>query len=81
LDPPTAVAWHGQRKNTEGKMTSAGCFHQFFFTCEENLRKWLEKNPDETGRMITIKQAFQDKMNMTQTQIENACKIGECKPQ
>ncbi|HOX40448.1 MAG TPA: organomercurial lyase [Candidatus Brocadiia bacterium] len=79
LEPPTAVAWHGQRKGKDGKMASAGCFHQFFFTSEKNLLKWLEQHPEESGKMISIQQALDDKMKLNPQQISNACKIGECK--
>ncbi len=80
LEPPTAVAWFGLRKNAEGKWGSAGCFHQGFFTTVDNLKKWLEAHPSETGRMITIHQALADKMKLTPEQIQKACKIGECAP-
>jgi thioredoxin 1 len=80
LEPKTAVAWFGQRKKPDGTWTSAGCFHQGFFTSEENLRKWVEGQPWETGRLITIQQALADKMKLTQDQIKKACKIGECAP-
>jgi thioredoxin 1 len=80
LDPSTAVAWFGQRKNPEGKWISAGCFHQGFFVTLDNLKKWLEDHPMETGRMITINQALADKMKLTPEQIQKACKIGECAP-
>jgi thioredoxin 1 len=79
LNPPTSVGWHGQRKNKEGKMASAGCFHQFFFTSEANLRTWLEKHPEESGKMVTIGQALADKVKLSPEQIKKACKIGECK--
>jgi len=78
--PPSAVAWYGQRRGKDGKATSAGCFHQFIFASEDNLRAWLEKHPDETGAMITIQRALEDKMALTPQQIGNACKIGECAP-
>lgn len=80
IEPPTAVAWFGQRKNAEGKWVSAGCFHQGFFTSQENLRKWLDAHPAETGRQITIQQALSDKLKLTPQQIQKACKIGECAP-
>jgi hypothetical protein len=78
--PSTAVAWYGQRKGKDGKAMSAGCFHQFFFADEKNLRAWLEQHPKETGAMITIQKALSDKMKMTPQQISKACKIGECAP-
>ena len=78
LEPKTAVAWHGQRKGPDGKMASAGCFHQFFFTSEADLRAWLDKHPEESGKMMTIEQALAAKMKMTPEQIKKACKIGEC---
>jgi hypothetical protein len=80
VQPLSAVAWFGQKKNKDGKMVSAGCFHQFLFANEENLRKWLEKHPEESGAMITISDALADKMKLTPEQIANACKIGECQP-
>jgi thioredoxin 1 len=80
LTPPTAVAWFGQKKGPDGKMASAGCFKQFFFVNEENLKKWLETHPLATGKEITIHQALADKMKLTPEQIKNACKIGECVP-
>ncbi|MFH1024155.1 MAG: organomercurial lyase [Planctomycetota bacterium] len=80
LEPATAVAWFGQKKTAEGKWVSAGCFHQGFFMSPENLRKWLDGHPLETGKMISIAQALEDKMKLTPQQIGKACKIGECKP-
>ncbi len=80
LKPATAVAWFGLRKGPEGKFASAGCFHQGFFVNADNLRKWVEQNPLETGRLITIQQALADKMKLSQPQIQKACKIGECAP-
>ncbi|OHB54822.1 MAG: hypothetical protein A2Y07_07205 [Planctomycetes bacterium GWF2_50_10] len=80
LEPATAVAWFGQRKKADGTLTSAGCFHQGFFVNAENLKKWVQQNPYETGRQISINQALADKMKLTETQITNACKIGQCSP-
>jgi thioredoxin 1 len=80
IEPATAVAWFGKKKTADGKWASAGCFHQGFFTTPENLRKWLEKHPLETGEMITISQSLADKMKLTPQQIQKACKIGECAP-
>ena len=80
LEPATAVAWFGQRKNAEGKAVSAGCFHQGFFTSADNLKKWVEQHPYETGQLISINQALADKMKLTSQQIQKACKIGECTP-
>jgi thioredoxin 1 len=80
LEPSTAVAWFGQRKKPDGTWTSAGCFHQGFFVNADNLRKWVEKNPHETGKLITIHQALADKMKLSPEQIQKACKIGECAP-
>jgi len=80
LEPKTAVAWFGLRKAPDGKFVSAGCFHQGFFVNEENLKKWVEQNPTETGKAITIAQALADKMKLTPQQIQKACKIGECAP-
>jgi thioredoxin 1 len=80
LEPATAVAWFGQRQKPDGTWASAGCFHQGFFTNADNLRKWVEKNPHETGRLISIAQALTDKMKLSPDQIKKACKIGECAP-
>lgn len=80
LDPQTAVAWFGQRQKPDGTWASAGCFHQGFFVNTENLKKWVERNPYETGRLIPISQALADKMKLSPEQIKKACKIGECAP-
>jgi len=80
LEPPTAVAWFGQRKKPDGTWGSAGCFHQGFFVNTENLKKWVQKNPYETGRLISIHQALAAKMKLSPEQISKACKIGECVP-
>jgi len=80
LEPPTAVAWFGQRKGLDNKTASAGCFHQGFFVKIENLKKWVEQNPYETGKLISIQQALADKMKLSPQQIQKACKIGECSP-
>ncbi len=80
LEPPTAIAWFGQRKKPDGTLGSAGCFHQGFFVTLENLKKWVDRNPHETGRMITIHQALANKMKLSPEQIQKACKIGECVP-
>lgn len=80
LEPATAVAWFGQRQRPDGTWGSAGCFHQGFFTNAENLKKWVEQNPYETGRLIGISQALADKMKLSAEQIKKACKIGECAP-
>jgi hypothetical protein len=80
VEPPTAVAWYGKRKNAEGKFVSAGCFHQGFFVNEANLKKWVAQHPLETGEAITIEQSLQDKLKMSSAQIKNACKVGECSP-
>lgn len=80
LEPGTAVAWFGQRKKPDGTWGSAGCFHQGFFVSKENLRKWVEQNPYETGRLIPIALALADKMKLSPEQIKKACKIGECVP-
>ena len=80
IEPKTAVAWFGKKKNADGKWVSAGCFHQGFFTSPQTLRKWLEQNPLETGEMITIHQSLADKMKLTPQQIAGACKIGQCAP-
>ena len=80
LEPATAVAWFGRRKKPDGSWGSAGCFHQGFFANEDNLKKWVDKNPYETGRMISIHQALAAKMKLSPEQISKACKIGECSP-
>ena len=80
LEPAAAVAWFGQRKKPDGTWASAGCFHQGFFTSADNLKKWVEQNPYETGRLISISQALADKMKLSADQIQKACKIGECAP-
>jgi len=80
LEPKTAVAWFGQRKKPDGTWGSAGCFHQGFFVNAENLKKWVEQNPCETGRLIPISQALANKMKLSPEQIKKACKIGECSP-
>jgi hypothetical protein len=80
LEPATAVAWFGQRTKPDGKRSSAGCFHQGFFANADNLRKWVEAHPLETGEQITIARALADKMKLTPQQISKACKIGECSP-
>ena len=80
LEPATAVAWFGQRKKPDGTWGSAGCFHQGFFVNADNLKKWVEQNPYETGRLISISQALADKMKLSAEQIKKACKIGECAP-
>jgi hypothetical protein len=80
LEPATAVAWFGQRQKSDGTWASAGCFHQGFFINAENLKKWVEQNPYETGRLISIHQALADKMKLSPQQIQKACKIGECVP-
>jgi len=80
LEPATAVAWFGQRQKPDGTWASAGCFHQGFFTNADNLKKWVEQNPTETGRLISISQALADKMKLSPEQIQKACKIGECSP-
>jgi thioredoxin 1 len=80
LEPPTAVAWFGQRTKPDGTKGSAGCFHQGFFVNAENLKKWAEAHPLETGEQISIAKALADKMKLTPQQIGKACKIGECSP-
>jgi hypothetical protein len=80
LEPAAAVAWFGQRRKPDGAWASAGCFHQGFFVNAENLKKWVEQNPCETGRLISISQALADKMKLSADQIQKACKIGECAP-
>jgi thioredoxin 1 len=80
LEPATAVAWFGQRQKPDGTWGSAGCFHQGFFVTAQNLEKWVEQNPLETGRQISISQALANKMKLSPQQIQKACKIGECIP-
>ena len=80
LVPSTAVAWFGQKTKPDGTHVSAGCFHQGFFTTSENLKKWVEAHPLETGEQITIAKALADKMKLTPQQIGKTCKIGECSP-
>ena len=80
IEPKTAVAWFGMRKKAGGKWGSAGCFHQANFVSIANLKKWLDRNPLETGKLISIRQALAGKMKMTPQQIQKACKIGECAP-
>jgi thioredoxin 1 len=79
LEPPTAIAWFGQKKGPDGNWVSAGCFKQAFFVSEANLQKWLEARPAMTGRQITVAQALADKMKLSTDQIAKACKLGECK--
>ena len=80
MEPETAVAWFGMRKKPDGSWASAGCFHQGDFVSVENLRKWLDAHPLETGKQITIHQALASKMKMTPEQISKACKVGACAP-
>ena len=80
IKPGTSVAWFGQRQKPDGTWASAGCFHQGFFRTENNLNKWLDAHPYETGKMISINRALEDKMKLTPQQIQKACKIGECSP-
>ena len=80
LEPQSAVAWAGTKKDAEGKLVSTGCFKQAFFVNEDNLKKWVEAHPTATGRMIPIEQALVEKMKLTPQQISKACKIGECTP-
>lgn len=79
LEPASAIAWFGQKKNADGQWVSAGCFKQGFFVSQANLRKWLDARPAMTGREITIAQALADKMKLSPEQIAKACKLGECK--
>ncbi|NIA16625.1 MAG: thioredoxin fold domain-containing protein [Nitrospiraceae bacterium] len=80
LEPPTAVAWGGARKDAEGNIKSTGCFKQAFFSNEANLKKWVEAHATATGRQMTIQQGLTAKMKLTPEQISKACKIGECTP-
>ena len=80
LEPATSVAWFGQRQKLDGTWGSAGCFHQGFFVTAQNLEKWVNQNPYETGRLISISQALANKMKLSPQQIQKACKIGECVP-
>ncbi len=79
-EPSTAVAWFGQITKPDGTHVSAGCFHQGFFASPDNLKKWVESHPLETGEMVTIGKVLADKMALTPQQIGKACKIGECAP-
>lgn len=81
LEPPTAVAWFGMKQKPDGSWGSAGCFHQGFFVNADNLKQWVQQNPYETGKLISIQQALADKMKLSPEQIQKACKIGECSPQ
>ena len=78
IEPATAVAWFGQKRNSEGQWVSAGCFKQGFFVSQDTLKQWLEKHPAMTGREISIAQALADKMKLSPEQIAKACKLGEC---
>ena len=80
LEPATAVAWFGLRRKPDGTWGSASCFHQGFFVTLKNLKKWVEQNPYETGKLISISQALANKMKLSPEQIQKACKIGECVP-
>ena len=80
LEPKNAVAWSGKKKSPDGKLVSAGCFKQAFFVSENNLGKWVEQNPLDTGKMISIHQTLAAKMKLSPKQISKACKIGECSP-
>jgi len=80
LAPSSAVAWFGQRKKPDNTWGSAGCFHQGFFSTPEHLKKWLDRHPLETGKLISIQQALANKMKLSPEQIKKACKIGECSP-
>ena len=80
IEPEGSIAWFGMRKKPDDTWGSAGCFHQGNFVSTENLRKWLEAHPFETGKQITIAQALADKMKLSPAQIQKACKIGECLP-
>jgi len=80
IEPKGSIAWFGQKKTTDGKFVSAGCFHQGFFTTADHLRTWLNQHPTEVGKLISIDQALADKMALTPAQISKACKIGECAP-
>jgi len=80
LEPPAAVAWFGQKTKPDGSKGSAGCFHQGFFVNADNLKKWAEAHPLETGEQITIAKALADKMKLSPQQVSKACKIGECCP-
>lgn len=79
IDPPTAIAWFGQKRAPDSQWVSAGCFKQGFFVNQENLQKWLEERPTMTGREIPIAKVLADKMKLTPEQIARACKLGECK--
>lgn len=80
LDPKSAVAWAGARKDPEGKTVSTGCFKQAFFVNDVNLKKWVDEHPSATGQHVTMEKALASKMSLTPQQISKACKIGECVP-
>ena len=80
LEPQSTVAWFGQRKKADGTWGSAGCFHQGFFVDADNLKQWVERNPYETGKLISVSEALSNKMRLSAEQIKKACKIGECVP-
>ena len=80
VNPEGAIAWFGMKKKPDGKWGSAGCFHQGNFVSTDNLKKWLDAHPFETGKQIPIAQALAGKMKLSPTQIQKACKIGECLP-
>ena len=46
----------------------------------DNLKKWAEAHPLETGEQISIAKALSDKMKLSPQQVSKACKIGECCP-
>lgn len=79
LEPPSAIAWFGQKKTADGQWASAGCFKQGFFVNPANLKAWLDQRPSMTGRQITIARALSDKMKLSPEQIAKACKLGECR--
>ncbi len=80
VEPSTAVAWSGQRVQPDGTRVPASCFHQGLFASPENLRRWVEANPLETGEMVTIGSALADKMALSPQQILQACRNGAFAP-
>lgn len=79
VTPPTAVAWFGKKPGPDGKLVSAGCFHQGFFASLDNLKAWLSAHPYAIGEQISFQQSLDDKLKLSVEQIQKACKIGECK--
>jgi thioredoxin 1 len=79
VTPAGAVAWFGKKPGPDGKMVSAGCFHQGFFASLDNLTAWLAAHPHAIGEQISFQQSLDDKLKLNPEQIRKACKVGECK--